>query len=748
MDPCYANRDGSVTFMEGLSGPQAAGTWRFRRLAVTAALLVVLFAVLLLSAAPAAVRLTVTGVGMVGGALAMAAGFRMRAGYANRVRDRDPAADRRRRAWNLYAIASVLAAVSNLLLVVSAAAGPSVDRTASDIVLVVALLCGAAGIATFPLARRRATDLARMSLDGVILGGSALFVASVTVFPQILRNTDSSSAFSVVVPVADVVIATVAFLLFLRAAPQDRALLGLAAAGFFSYAISDFAYAVEFSAQGAFSFGTFTDLGWVIGFSLFALAAHSPGTDATPHGERPLERAPVLGTVIMFGLFLTAAAFSLVNLTAGALSPTSAGLWVAVLLAVMVRQILLIVDNDKLRRGLEERVEQRTRSLRQVSQQSQLLITSVGDGIYGVDSAGMVTFVNPAALEVLGYQGVELIGREAHATFHAPDADGTAYPVDLCYVTEAINGHNVTNAEEDSYIRADGLVIPVEVTATPLMDDGRAIGAVVVFRDVTERREVDRMKSEFVSIVSHELRTPVTAIRGSLGLLAGGAMGKLSLSAQRMVDIALVSSDRLGRLINEILDIERIESGMLSMELATHSCRTLIESAVSQVQVLAQEAGVRASVGAAEGQVYADADRVVQTLLNLLGNAIKFSGPGGYVSVRSQAMGEFVQFAIRDDGRGIPEDKLDHIFSRFSQIDSSDAREKGGTGLGLSISRSIVERLGGRIWAQNNAGAGVTFFFTLPARQPVARPFAAVEPADTPPISTVSGENLSQAARK
>ena len=330
----------------------------------------------------------------------------------------------------------------------------------------------------------------------------------------------------------------------------------------------------------------------------------------------------------------------------------------------------------------------------------------MGDGIYGVDADGMVTFVNPAALDVLGFPAAELIGREAHATFHAKRDDGTPYPFDSCYVTEAITGHKVTNAEEDSYLRADGRAVPVEVTATPLIDDGQAIGAVVVFRDVTQRREVDRMKSQFVSIVSHELRTPVTAIRGALGLLAGGAVGELSPSAQRMVDIALVSSDRLVRLINEILDVERIESGMLSMELGTHVCRPLIESAVSQVQVLAEEAGVRVSIGSAEGQVYADADRVVQTLLNLLGNAIKFSHPGGYVSVRSEAKGEFIQFAIRDDGRGIPEEKLDEVFSRFHQVDSSDAREKGGFGLGLSISRSIVERLGGRIWAQQQRRRG------------------------------------------
>ncbi len=685
---------------------------------VVAALLVLLFAILLLSPVPQPIRLTVTGVGMIGGALTMAAGFRIRAIQAGRTRH-DPEADRRRRAWNTVALAGVLAAVSNVLLIGAAATGPPVNRGPSNVVLGLALLAGAAGVAAFPLARRRATDLARMALDGVVLAGSALFVLSVLVFPELLTRADAGGAFSLAVPVADVILGIVAALLFLRAAPPDRPPLGIAAAGFFCYAATDFADAMGSGYQATYTFGTITDIGWVLGYALFALAAFSPGSEATPRGERPVERAPVLGTIIMFCLFLGATVFSLVRSDGQEWSPTATGLAIVVLLAVMGRQVLLIVDNDRLRRDLEQRVEERTRSLRQLSQQSQLLVTSVGDGIYGVDAAGMVTFVNPAALEVLGYQAGELIGRDAHTSFHAKRADGTPYAVDSCYVTEAITEHKVTSAEEDNYLRADGRLVPVEVTATPLIDDGRAIGAVMVFRDVTQRREVDRMKSQFVSIVSHELRTPVTAIRGALGLLAGGAVGELSPSAQRMVDIALVSSDRLGRLINEILDVERIESGMMSMELDIHACRPLIESAVSQVQVLAEDAGVRVSIGAAEGQVFADADRVVQTLLNLLGNAIKFSHTGGNVSVRSEAKGEFIEFAIRDDGRGIPEDKLDEVFSRFHQVDSSDAREKAGFGLGLSISRSIVERLGGRIWARNNAGAGATFFFTLPAPRPV-----------------------------
>jgi PAS domain S-box-containing protein len=645
----------------------------------------------------------------------MAAGFRMRARISE---------GRRRRAWLLFAITGLLAAVSNFLLITSAASS-NPNRTPSDVALSLAFLVAVAGLAIFPLARRRTTDLTRMVLDGIVLGGSSLFVASVTLFPRILDKANGSSAFSLVVPAFDIVVATVATLLFLRGAPQDRPTLGLFAVGCACYAFSDFVYAVRFSEQGFFTFGSITDLGWMVGYALIALATRAPGSEAVPHREQPVEPSPVLGTVVMFTLFLVAAVLSLVTLRT--LSPALAALWLLVLVAMMGRQILLVLDNEQLRHGLERLVDERTRSLNQVSQQSDLLLSSVGDGIYGVDATGVVTFVNPATARTLGYSPNELIGQEAHSAFHDNQADGTPFPVHGCYITEAIQSHKVASGEEDNYRRADGASIPVEVTATPLVEDGRAIGAVVVFRDVTQRREVDRMKSEFVSMVSHELRTPLAAIRGSLGLIAGGALGDLTPSAAHMVDIALVSVERLTRLINQILDIERIESGMQPMELATHPAKGLVDSAVGQVQVIAEEAGVTVSVGRTDGQVYADADRVVQTLLNLLSNAIKFSHPGGSVSVSTRLRGAFVEFAVWDDGRGIPEDKLDRIFTRFEQVDSSDAREKGGSGLGLSISRSIVERLGGRIWAVNNAGPGATLLFTLPVQADRARPEPVLE---------------------
>ncbi len=667
--------------------------------------MVVLFALLLLSGLPAEVRRVISGVGLV--TSGVAAGW----SFALRARQTD---GRRRRSWNLFAVAAMLGAASNLLAVLIPPGPHAQAISYGNICLALALLIGVIALTTFPLARRRGTDLARMVLDGTVISGSILFIASMTLFPQILTTRGSGGALVLLVPVIDIVIATLATLLFLRGARNDRPTLGLAAFGFGCFAVSDFAYAVIAGRTGSFTFGTILDLGWIAGYVLIALAVRTPTSRATPHGERPVEASPILGTTVMFALFLAGAVLSLFSLRQGTLSTPTAALWVLVLGAILVRQILLVVDNERLRREL-------SRSLRQITERSDLLVNAVGDGIYGVDRDGLITFVNPAAARVLGYPPDLLTGREAHVMFHALDPTGAPFPTDTCYITEAIREGVVTNAEDDLYLRADGQPVPVEVTATPLYEEGRATGAVVVFRDVTQRREVDRLKGEFVSVVSHELRTPLTAIRGSLGLIAGGALGPLTPAAGRMVEIALISSERLTRLINEILDIERIESGVIAMELSEHTAASLIDTAVGQVQIIAENADVRVQVRPAEGELTTDPDRVVQTLLNLLDNAIKFSSAGSTVSVGAERRGELVEFSVSDRGRGVPEDKLDAIFGRFEQVDSSDARDKGGSGLGLAISRSIIERLGGRIWATNNPGGGATLRFTLPARRPAAR---------------------------
>ena len=400
------------------------------------------------------------------------------------------------------------------------------------------------------------------------------------------------------------------------------------------------------------------------------------------------------------------------------------------MLAVVVglRQILLTRDNAALRRGLEQRVREQTEDLRRLARQTEVLLTSVDDGIYGVDAAGAVTFVNPSGARALGYDAPDLLGHNAHEVFHAAAEDGTPYPYSGCYVAEAVAAGTVTSAEEDVYARADGSTFPVEISASPLVDehlDGRRVrGAVVVFRDVTQRREVERMKNEFLSVVSHELRTPLTSIRGSLDLVVSGVLGELAPRARSLLSTAAESTERLTRLINDILDLERIESGSRTMELTAIGATELLTRSATEMAGLARSTGVRIELGASPGRVVADPDRIVQTLTNLLGNAIKFSAEGQTVVLDTRLEDGHVLFRVRDEGRGIPEDRLESVFERFEQVDSSDSRQKGGTGLGLPISRGIVERHGGWIWMESTLGEGTTVHFTLPrpgyARHPHA----------------------------
>ena len=202
--------------------------------------------------------------------------------------------------------------------------------------------------------------------------------------------------------------------------------------------------------------------------------------------------------------------------------------------------------------------------------------------------------------------------------------------------------------------RNDGSWFDSEVISAPILEDGEVVGAVVVFRDITERREVDRMKDEFISMVSHELRTPLTSIRGALGLLGSGDTGELAPHAARMVEVATMSTDRLIRLINDILEVERMAAGKLVVNLRTASARTLIQATVEEMTGLAQSSGVHIRIGEVEGNVSADPDLIVQTLSNLLGNAVKFSEAGDTVELRATLEGGEVHFEVTGHRTGRP----------------------------------------------------------------------------------------------
>lgn len=237
-------------------------------------------------------------------------------------------------------------------------------------------------------------------------------------------------------------------------------------------------------------------------------------------------------------------------------------------------------------------------------------------------------------------------------------------------------------------------------------------------QQLTERSQLDTLKDEFISTVSHELRTPLTSIRGALGLLSSGVIGDVDAKAQNLLRIAVTNTDRLIRLINDILDIERMESGRAPLQVRRCSMRELCKQAIETMKPMADANTVHIELiapDANEGLFFdGDSDRILQVLTNLLSNAIKFSPTATTIRVHTEATSDSILLKVSDEGRGIPSEKLDSIFDRFQQVEPSDARQKGGTGLGLSICRSIVQQHSGSIWAQRNLGPGTTFYVMLP----------------------------------
>ena len=375
-------------------------------------------------------------------------------------------------------------------------------------------------------------------------------------------------------------------------------------------------------------------------------------------------------------------------------------------------------DHSRTMVGTLQDVTERRRAEEQLTRlnlQQASILNSAGDGIYGIDEEGWIIFANPAAAALTGYAEEEVVGRRKHDLVHHSKPDGSPYPYEECPIVQALRNAMPYHAVNDLFWRKDGSGFPVEYTATPIREKGEVRGAVVVFRDITERCEIDRLKAEFTSVVSHELRTPLTSIRGSLGLLAGGVLGPLPAKGQRMLAIAVTNTDRLIRLINEILDIERIESGQAPLQPREIGVADILGQAVELMDAMAHEAGISLVPRPVEAKLWADPDRLTQTLTNLISNAIKFSPPGTTVSVTARRSGAEIVFTVADQGRGIPPNQLETIFERFHQVDGSDSREKGGTGLGLAICRSIVEQHGGRIWAESAPAQGATFLFALPA---------------------------------
>ena len=550
----------------------------------------------------------------------------------------------------------------------------------------------------------------RLLADAVVLSSALALVAFMVVLEPLLGSIGGSSSDAVYsfYPVADLLMLVLAGLIALRGSGRRRPDLVLIATGCSLYAVTDSAFATA-ALQRSYDATDLLNFGYVVAPLVVGLAALAPVAPVAPAGSATRHRNGRFAVLAPDLAVLVALVTCAVHGMGDWADWTLAGLTIAV---AGSRQPFIASENERLREGLEHRVRERTTELDALARRHGSMLDAVGDGIYGVDPDGRISFMNPAAARMLGLPRERLVGRDACATLHGAASHH-------CPVRDVLDGRAPSPAPDLTYIRADGSRFPVEVSVSARTDESVPARSVVVvlFRDVTERRAMETMKSEFISVVSHELRTPLTSIRGALGLLADGDLGELPTGSEPVVEIALRGSERLTRLIDDILVMERLESGGLPLDLRGQPVGPLVEAAVQSVRPIAEVEGVLLGVAAVDADVVADGDRLVQVLINLLSNAVKFTAPGKRVDVEvrrdSQEEG-FALVTVSDEGRGIPAHQLDAVFERFLQVDADDSRRMGGSGLGLAISRSIVEQHGGRIWAESQVGHGSQFRFTVP----------------------------------
>jgi PAS domain S-box-containing protein len=364
------------------------------------------------------------------------------------------------------------------------------------------------------------------------------------------------------------------------------------------------------------------------------------------------------------------------------------------------------------------------------------ITTQLGEGLYALDGEGRMTFMNPAAERMLGWRESELLGRFTHDIIHFQRADGTPVPATECALLGVMRSGTSVRMHEDAFTRRNGTVFPASCTSSPIVDNGKVVGVVTAFHDISDRRQeetrritlltreqqarqdaeaANRLKDEFLATLSHELRTPLNAIMGWAHLLRTGGLDEAT--SARALETIDRNAKAQNQLINDILDVSRIITGKLHLAVQPLDPGPVVEAALETVRPAAEarEIQLEASLAPSTGTVSGDPDRLQQVVWNLLSNAIKFTPKGGRVQVRLRPVDDQAEIVVTDSGPGISPEFLPHVFERFRQGDASTTRSHVGLGLGLAIVRHLVELHGGTVEATSaGEGQGATFTVRLP----------------------------------
>lgn len=351
-----------------------------------------------------------------------------------------------------------------------------------------------------------------------------------------------------------------------------------------------------------------------------------------------------------------------------------------------------------------------TKQNQQLSNQNKLILESAGEGIYGIDLEGVTTFINPTAARLLGYTSQEVLGKNIHNLVHYKTPDENPLPIEKCeHFTCALRRGTQFHSSEYVFWKKNGSPLPIEINSTPMYENGKIIGAVALFSDISQRIKTDELKTQFLSMMSHELKTPLSTVM----LLSDMLIKKSSPHSKTYKPLTTIYHElkRLNSLINELLDISRLDTDKFSIKVEPIRLRAFTKRIIESVVLVNPKRTIELKNFPAI-VVKADPNRLEQVFINLLNNAIKYSAAHTQITISATVKRKKAIVEIRDQGIGIPKNKIEQIFDRYYQIEGSE--RYNGIGLGLYISKEIIQKHKGKIWVESEAGKGSSFFFTLP----------------------------------